>query len=114
MSLRACIDAAILRLAYLTAQRPAEVLKLRRSDVRDGFLHVEQNKPRAKLRIALEGELATVVGALTAPPARSLFLVHGSKGWSITAASLRTRFERGRDAAGVDFQFRDLAGQGRH
>jgi integrase len=100
--------AAILRLAYLTAQRPADVLKLRRSDVRDGFLHVEQNKTGAKLRIALEGELASVVSALTALPARSLFLVHGSKGRPITAASLRTRFERAREAAGVDFQFRDL------
>jgi hypothetical protein len=84
------------------------VLKLRRSDVRDGFLHVEQNKTGAKPRIALEGELATLVSALTAVPARSLFLVHGSKGRPITAGSLRTRFEKAREAAGVDFQFRDL------
>jgi integrase len=55
--------AACLRLGYLTAQRPADVLKLRRSNVRDGFLHVEQNKSGAKLRIALEGELATLVAS---------------------------------------------------
>jgi len=64
---------------------------------------------RARVDISwLEGELATVVSALTALPARSLFLVHGSKGRPITAGSLRTRFERARQAAGVDFQFRDL------
>jgi integrase len=100
--------AACLRLAYLTAQRPADVLELRRSDLRDGFLHVEQNKSGAKLRIALEGELATLVAELMVPPARSLFLISTAKGRPITAGSLRTRFEKARDAAGVDFQFRDL------
>jgi hypothetical protein len=68
------------------------VLKLRRSDVRDGFLHVEQNKTGSKLRIAVEGELATLIAELMAPPARSLFLVGTAKGRPITAGSLRTRF----------------------
>lgn len=102
------ILAVILQLAYLTAQRPADVLKLRRSDVRDGFLHVEQNKTGAKLRIALEGELAELLQQLMAGRAQSIFLVSTAKGNPITAASLRKRFDKAREASGIDFQFRDL------
>jgi len=79
-----------------------------RCTARPGLVHVEPNKTGAKLRIALEGELNTLVSALTAVRARSLFLVHDKKGRPITAGSLRTRFEKAREAAGVDFQFRDL------
>mgnify|MGYP002134247567 FL=1 len=31
-------------LALLTGQRPADVLKLTRADIRDGALHLKQNK----------------------------------------------------------------------
>jgi len=104
--------AAVLRLAYLTAQRPADVLKMMRSDVRDGFLHVDQNKTGAKLRIAVEGELAALLAVLMAPPVRSLYLVSTERGRPLTAGSLRTRFEKAREAAGVDFQFRDIRAKG--
>jgi len=41
-------------LAYLTGQRPADVLKMRLTDIRDGALEVKQNKTQIKLRILLE------------------------------------------------------------
>lgn len=34
-------------LAYLTGQRPADVLKMRFTDIRDGSLEVQQNKKEA-------------------------------------------------------------------
>lgn len=40
-------------LALLTGQRPADVLKIRRADLRDGVLFIEQNKTRAKRAIEL-------------------------------------------------------------
>lgn len=48
-------------LALLTAQRPADILKMRWIDVYDGALHVEQNKTGMKLAIAVVGELAQVL-----------------------------------------------------
>jgi integrase len=40
-------------LALLTAQRPADVLKMNRDDIADGALLVTQNKTGKKLRIAI-------------------------------------------------------------
>ncbi len=38
-------------LAYLTGQRPADVLKLAETDIKDGTLPVRQGKTGAKLRM---------------------------------------------------------------
>lgn len=42
-------------LAYLTGQRPADVLKLQRADVHDGVLWITQKKNGKKLRIEVTG-----------------------------------------------------------
>ena len=83
--------AACVRLAYLTAQRPADVLKLRRSDVRVGFLHVEQNKSGAKLQTRIKPWLPNLFGtgvwdrfrcalARENRPPVALRCAHGSQG----------------------------------
>lgn len=45
-----------LDLAYLTGQRPADVLKMRVTDLRDGLLTVRQGKTRKTLRILLDND----------------------------------------------------------
>ena len=55
-------------LALLTGQRPADVLKLTRADIRDGALHLKQNKTGKKLAIEITGELAQVIERITMPP----------------------------------------------
>jgi integrase len=45
-------------LALLTGQRPTDVLKLKRSDVRDGQLWIVQNKAGARIGIEVTDELA--------------------------------------------------------
>lgn len=47
-------------LAYLTGQRPADLLKLQRSDIRDGALWLTQGRTVKKLRIEVIGELDAV------------------------------------------------------
>ena len=42
-------------LALLTGQRPADVLKLTRADIRDGALPLNQNKTGKKLAIEITG-----------------------------------------------------------
>lgn len=97
-------------LALLTAQRPADVLKMNRADIVDGVLLVTQNKTGKKLRIAVEGELADVLARVLARPCGTdgQALIRNENGQRLTYGALRSRFEKAREAAGVDFQFRDL------
>ena len=97
-------------LAYLTGQRPADVLKLQRSDIRDGALRFTQGKTGKKLRIEVTGELATVIVRIQQRPRKAigLSLIQDEKGQRLTYFALRSRFDKARKAAGVNFQFRDI------
>jgi integrase len=104
-------------LAYLTGQRPADVLKLSSTDIQDGELTVVQNKTGKRLRIAIEGELATVIDRIKARKVAGMTLIT-RQGKVMTKAALRGAFDRARDAAILAnpsmeakiraFQFRDL------
>lgn len=107
-----------LDLAYLTGQRPADVLKLSQADISEGALTVVQNKTGKRLRIAIEGELAAVIDRIKRRKVMGLKLVNNRDGYPMTQAGLRGAFNRARDAAvkshpGKEseiraFQFRDL------
>lgn len=107
-----------LDLAYLTGQRPADVLKLSRGDIKDGALWIEQNKTGKKLRISIEGELAAVLERIGARKVMGLKLINSRPGHAMTAVTLRGAFDRARSAAAANypglaaaieaFQFRDL------
>lgn len=97
-------------LALLTGQRPADVLKIQRSDVRDGALWVVQNKTKAKRAIELTGELASLIERINARPRERLsaYLIQDDNGRPLSQLALRSRFDKARKAAGVIFQFRDI------
>lgn len=97
-------------LALLTGQRPADVLKIKREDLRDGALWVVQNKTRATRAIELTGELATLVDRINARPRERLcaWLIQDDDGKPLGTFGLRSRFDKARRAAGVQFQFRDI------
>lgn len=124
---QACIPVRnAMDLAYLTGQRPADVLKMTTRDVRDGCVWVQQNKTGARLRIDLEGRLAVLVESLkSVPPGKiaSAFLIRNEEEQPLTYSAMTQRFSKARDAA-IDrardsgqaalaaslkgFQFRDL------
>ena len=97
-------------LAYLTGQRPADVLKMQRSDIRGDVLWLTQGKTGKKLRIEITGELAAVIARIQVRPrkATGLALIQDEKGQRLTYFALRSRFDKARVAAGVSFQFRDI------
>jgi integrase len=104
-----------LRLAHLTAQRPANVYKMSETDIRDGLLHVRQGKTKATIRIQVEGELklllAEIVEYKRQFSVRALTLLVTERGQPMNAYSLRTRLDTAREAAGIakdDLQFRDM------
>lgn len=97
-------------LALLTGQRPADILKLTRTDIENGALHFRQNKTGHRLAVEIAGELAAVLDRVLSRPAKmqGRYLVQDENGQPITYWMLRGRFDAARDAAGVHFQFRDI------
>lgn len=102
-------------MAYLTGQRPSDVLKIRENDIADGMLQVRQNKTGAKLRISIEGELLRLIDRIKERKSqyviRSLHMIVDETGQPFTYFMLRNHFDKARDKAGIDknkFQFRDL------
>jgi integrase len=113
-------------LNYLTGQRPADVLKMRLSDIKDGALEVTQNKTKKKLKITIEGsQLSAVIDRIKNRQRKvtSLFLVATPAGRALNAGTLRLRFDQARDLAEAKakaeddhdlaakvraFQFRDI------
>ena len=97
-------------LALLTGQRPADALKIKREDLRDGALWIVQNETKAKRAIELTGELAALVNRINARPRLllSAWLIKDDDGRPLGTFGLRSRFDKARRAAGVEFQFRDI------
>ncbi|MFZ6675248.1 tyrosine-type recombinase/integrase [Undibacterium sp. Xuan67W] len=97
-------------LALCTGQRPADVLKFNVNDIFDGSLNLTQNKTGKKLRIAIEGELAQVITRIMAKPRDKVnkALLQDPDGRRLNYFALRSRFDKARDLAGINFQFRDL------
>lgn len=102
--------AGFLELAYRTGQRPGDVLRMMRSDVRDGALWVSQRKTGAKVRIAVSGPLEALLERLRGLPTRvaSLYLIHNHRGQPITLAAMQKRWDLVRTRIGADWQIRDL------
>ncbi|MGQ5525156.1 tyrosine-type recombinase/integrase [Chitinimonas sp. PSY-7] len=100
-----CLD-----LAYFTGQRPADVRKIKRADIFNGFLHVKQNKTHEKLRIVVTGDLKAVIDRIFSRSVEQVgeYLIQHSDGRMLTYESFRYWFDKARQAAGVDFQYRDL------
>lgn len=102
-------------LAYLTGQRVTDTRMMDERDVRDGMIWLKQGKTKAKRRIDVIGELATLLDRMRARKAghkvRSTRLIVTEEGKPMTEAMLRRRFDIARAAAGVDkklFKLMDL------
>lgn len=90
-------------LAYLTGQRPADIMKMRETDVREGALWVKQGKRGRKLRIAVEGALKALLDRIEARKrnhkVRSLALAVDEHGRALSYAALDNRWEHIRERA---------------
>jgi integrase len=115
-------------LAYLTGQRPADVLKASTADINNGFLMVGQGKTQKRLRIRLHdgaavSDLSVFLDALldrkTTAGIKSSNLITNQAGLRMSYAMLRNRWDEARDKAATDgdlalsatirkFQFRDI------
>lgn len=122
----ACVELQFaMDLDYLTGQRPADVLKMKFSDIKDGALEVQQNKTKKRLRILLESngiktELGKLVDRIRSRKVSGIYLVVSESGLRLSMSMLQERFADARTkAAGKcadkdledrirKFQFRDI------
>ncbi len=97
-------------LMLYTGQRPADVLKMTRGDIRDSALWITQNKTGTKRRIAIEGEFANIINRLLTRDrkADSVYLVADKDGQPLKFWTLTDRFKRARVMADIHFQMRDI------
>lgn len=102
-------------LAYLTGQRPADMVKMTEHDIRDGYLHVQQGKTEKKLRIEVTGKLADVLQRIRARRKRykilSVYLVLNRYGRPVKERTVAAWLYEVRQATGIDpesFKFMDL------
>lgn len=119
-------------LAYLTGQRPADVLKIAVTDLNGGFLLIGQGKTEKRLRLRLEdagvqSELSTCIDNLLERRAlngvKTSTLITNSSGLRMSQQMLRNRWDDARDKAAIkvaadgdpalaasirQFQFKDI------
>ena len=119
-------------LAYLIAQRPADVLKASVTDINKGFLIIGQGKTQKRLRIRLhDGEMASDLSAFldalldrkAVAGIKTTNLITNQAGMRMSYAMLRNRWDEARDKAAIQaaaegdsmlaatirqFQFRDI------
>ena len=93
-------------LAYLTGQRPSDTLRMTEAHLVDGHLTVKQGKTGAKLRIRIEGELATVLERIKKRKASHKVwcssLTVNAWGLGLTKQTLRKQFETARTQAAIN------------
>ncbi|BBE09628.1 phage-related integrase [Mycoavidus cysteinexigens] len=102
-------------LAYLTGQRPSDILKMTEQDIKEGCLLVQQNKTKTKLRIAITGHLEKTLERILKRKAKyntgHVDLVVNELGECVALKTLQAMFAQARTAAGLcaaEYQFRDL------
>jgi len=94
----------------LTGQRPADMLKIQRCNLHGGALWIVQNKTGTKRAIELTGELAALIERINARLRERLsaWLIQDDSGKSLGTFAMRSRFDKARTLAGVDFQLQDI------
>jgi integrase len=88
-----------LTLGLYTGQRRGDVIRMGRQHVRDGVLHVRQEKTNAGLAIPVHPELARVLAAV--PPTQLTF-IQTLRGKPFTGHAFSDWFGKACDAAGLD------------
>lgn len=105
-----------LDLFLCTGQRPGDVLRMKRSDIKDGCLWVRQGKTKTALRISEEADLAAALERMLnrKRSATGATLVQDDAGQPLTYWQLEDRWSKARAAAGLaeaNVQMRDLRGK---
>lgn len=80
----------LMDVAYLTGQRPVDIVKMQHTQIVDDVLHITQQKTGAKLRIAITGKLKEIISRRVATT--QIYLFHNKYGNPLTPNMLSQWF----------------------
>ena len=105
----------LMDLAYMTGQRPVDIVGIHSRQIRDGVLHISQQKTGAKMRFEIGGDLAEIINRIRPDNG---YLFTNKHGRPLSRKLLSDRFLRLRESLMAQmpeladelagFQFRDL------
>jgi integrase len=102
----------VLKFSLLLGQRPADICGIQVDQIDDDFIRIVQGKTGKALRIRRTGELADQVLSVfkyrDRVASKSLRFFVDENGQPMTKDKIRSRFDRARVKAGVDFRLVDL------
>jgi integrase len=100
----------VMALAYLTGQRPQDVFSITVDQVLGDVIPIFVKKTKQRIRLEISGALKLLIDDLKQRFRKpgALTLLVNEKGEAATANMFRFRFDHAREAAGVEFQLRDL------
>ena len=76
--------------AYITGQRPIDIVGLHTDQIHDGILHITQRKTKARLRFEISGLLSEIIGRRA--PENGGYLFKNSRGGRLTRDVLGRHF----------------------
>lgn len=89
-------------LAYLTGQRPSDVITISVKDIKEGAIWVEQGKTKKKVRIQLKGQLKEIIDRLVSHKSTHAQLLSNTLGDPVTLRALQAAFARARKKVAQD------------
>lgn len=105
----------LMDLAYITGQRPIDLVSIHSSQIYNGILHITQQKTKTKLRFLIEGKLEEILNKYLN---KEGFLFKNNKRERLTRETLTFMFKKVKEKAIIKypelaediniFQFRDI------
>lgn len=105
IALKHPIVSVAVALAYYTAQREADVLKMQWSDIKDGVMKVKQSKTGAVLEIAIAPQLQEILDSV---PKNGKYIIQSKNGLPVSGPAFRNMTKRVTRSVGVDAPFHGL------
>lgn len=105
IALKHPIVSVAVALAYYTAQREADVLKMQWSDIKDGVLKVKQNKTGTVLDIAIAPQLQEILNEV---PKKGKYIIPSKTSSPLSGPAFRNMTKRITRTVGVDAPFHGL------
>lgn len=100
-------------LAYLTGQRPSDVLGILETDIREEHIHIQQRKTKNKLRVTISDELKCLLERIRKRKmhykVHSTYLIVNENGHHISLNAMSRRWAKACASAKIQgLQFRDI------
>lgn len=93
-------------LAWYTGQRESDILKMRWSDIKDGYVSVTQDKTGQELKIKIHGDLERLLSSVRGDEPDHYYIVSGEN--PTTGAAFRALFRRRKERMGFPKTFHGI------